>query len=782
MAAKNANNSGARDMRKESYVDFSALYNKYKRFWWLFVLCFVGCMGLAVFYLTVKKPVYALVSTILISDEDNSAAGSIGSAIMKSFSLGGSTASVDDEIIVINSLSITKDMVRELKLNCAYTLHKGFLNNDDLYKCSPITVSAPDAVFDTLTQMMKFVVKVSPEGNIKIKVKKGRFKTLAEVEADRFPVTVPTMLGIYVVDTTEFYRAGQELDIRAMVGGYQNVAEDYNELIDGVIISKKSNGIHLLYDDTNVPRGKDILNKIVELYNKRCQNEKDEMAVNTGRFIDERLNLIYGDLAESEADIEKFKIANDMVDIEADLTVIYGKKTLGEQTKLELVKEYEVMKMIKEFVNDPANDGSMIPFSVGISSEAGGPVEIYNSLMVERAKLAGSAKSSNVSLRQMDEQLATVRESVRNAVDRSLEGLRLQIEQADKVEAEAESALGSLPTKEREFRELYRQQYIKNELYIFLLQKREENALVLAAKSPKGKIVDNAYAFTKPIEPNKGLTLFVGLFFGLGLPVLILYLKALFTTRFTSQEELESIVNAPVLGEICHNRHRATLVVREGKTSSIVELFRLLRNNVQFMLPRESSNVLLVTSSVAGEGKSFVSLNLAASFALLGKRVVLVGMDIRSPKLAEYLKIKPAPGVTSFLAKKEVPLESIIQTSADVPGLDVIVGGPVPPNPSELLLSYRVEELVNTLRGQYDCVIIDSAPMAMVSDTFSLAPHCDLVLYVTRANYTKRSLIKYFNSVLARGQIKNAGVIINDSNPKLSQGYGYGYGSGDDDD
>lgn len=782
MAVNSTPNGGApSNMRRESYFDFGALYAKYKRFWWLFALCLVGCMGLSVMYLMVKKPVYALVGTILISDDDDSSSGSsIGSAIMKNFSLGGSSANVEDEIVVINSLSITKDMVRELKLNCRAREHRGFLRNIDLYDESPISVNAPDALFDTLTYTLNFRIKVDQEGAIKVKVKKGRFKTLADIETDHFPVTVPTIYGIYMLDTTRFYNAGKELDLKVMVGGYQSVAEDYNEDIDAVLISKKSNGIRLTYDDSHVRRGKEILNKIVELYNKRCQREKDETAINTGRFIDERLNIIYNDLSASEADIERYKRDHDLVDIEADLEVIYGQKTLGDQTRLELSTEYEVMKMVKDFVNDPANDYSMIPFSVGKTSEAGGPVEMYNDLVLERTKLASSAKTSNIMLKTMDDQLALVRENVRKAVDKALDGLRIQIEEVDKVGNEAKDKLTSLPTVEREFQDLYRQQLIKNELYTFMLQKREENALVLAATTPKGKIVDSAYAYTEPVAPKKGLVLFVGLFFGIVLPILILYVKALFTTRFSSIDELETIVNSPVLGEICHNRHHTALVVREGKTSSIVELFRLLRNNVQFMLPRESNNVLLVTSSIAGEGKSFVALNLASSFALLGKKVALVGMDIRSPKLAEYLKIKPTPGVTTFLAKNETAADDIVQHSNDVEGLDVIVGGPIPPNPSELLLSKRVKMLIDELRGRYDCVIIDSAPIAMVSDTFSLAPYTDLVLYVTRANYTKRSLIKYFNSVVSRGQIRNTGVIINDSNPKLSQGYGYGYGSKDE--
>ncbi|MEG0701197.1 MAG: polysaccharide biosynthesis tyrosine autokinase, partial [Muribaculaceae bacterium] len=342
-------------------------------------------------------------------------------------------------------------------------------------------------------------------------------------------------------------------------------------------------------------------------------------------------------------------------------------------------------------------------------------------------------------------------------------------------EAESLSKLGNIPTQEREFIQLRRQQSIKNELYTFLLKKGEENELVLAATTPKGKIVDQAFALSEPIAPSLPMAVSLALFFGIVIPFFILYIKALFTTRFSSQDELEEIIDIPVLGEVCHSRHSAAVVVRPGKISSIVELFRLIRNNIQFMLPAKDDKVILVTSSVSGEGKSFISANIAASFALLNKKVVLVGLDIRSPRLAEYMSLKATNGVTSFLSREEVQIDDIIQ-HYDINGLDVIVAGPVPPNPSELLLSPRVEELFSKLRDRYDYVIIDSAPIAMVSDTFSLAKFSNTIIYVTRADFTKRSFVKYLNNVVRKGQLSNVSAIINDTNPKFSHGYGYGYG------
>ncbi len=761
-------------LSKESYIDFSAIFNKYKRHWWLFAISIVACLALSVLYLYVKKPTYWVYSSVIISDDNDS--GGKGASLLKNFSLGGGGASVDDELIVMNSHELRMKIAKELKTNCTYLEKTGFLKKKEYYHNSPIEVSAPDQLFDTLLNTLKFKINIDDKGkDIHIVVKEGLFKTLADVTADKFPVIVKTSYGIYSVNATKFYHPGKDLNMTAIVTGYVPVAEYYDVKLQASLQSKKSNGISLSILETNIERGKDVLNKLNELYNKRCQAEKDETAINTGKFIDDRLMLIYNELSTSEAEIEKYKQANGMADMSTDVQTIYQRRGSAENAQVQLETQYSILNMIRDFVKDPSNNGSLIPFNADFSS-AGDAIKAYNELILQKMSLEKSAKSNNVILLGLNEQIDAIRKNMISSINKNLDGMRIRLNEAKSQNSLAQNQLGGIPKKEREFRELYRQQSIKNELYTFLLQKREENALVLAATTPKGKIVDNAYSMSEPESPNKVAVLLFGLIAGIFLPVIIFYFKNLFTTKFATQEELEGLVNVPVLGEICHNRHRSTLVVKEGKTSSIVELFRLLRNNIQFMLPSAEDNVILVTSSVSGEGKSFVSLNLAASFALLGKKVALVGMDIRSPKLADYLSMKSTPGVTSYLAKNDVTIGEIVQHSTEVEGLDVYVGGPIPPNPSELLLTKRVEELVKELKAGYDYVIIDSAPIAMVSDTFSLGRYTNAIVYVTRSNYTKRNYVKYMSNTVERGQLKNVALVLNDSNPQISQGYGYGYG------
>ena len=773
MSNSYGNDNTQNNNQGDKIVDFGNIFNKYKRYWWLFALSLVACIGLSILYLKYTLPKYLVISTVLVDQDDD--AGSAGASLLKSLSIGGGGASVDDEVVVMGSQEICNKMIKELKINRIYVQRNSPLNREELYKKSPIEIDAPDEVFDTLSIGMTFKISIKEDGKADIKVKKGLFKTLATLENQMLPVNVKTPYGIFMVRATEYYKPGKEVVINANVKGNQLRAEDIMKDLTVKVLNKKSNAIYMDIEIANIERGKDMLNTMTTLYNERGQQEKDEQAINTANFINERLTLIYNDLTNSEADIEAYKRTHNVADVAVQTKTSIGRQEMADNRIVQLEAQYRIVNLINDFINDPRNKHSYIPFEAD-STAASGSIRAYNELVMKRAELAKSAKEGNDVLKEIDHQINTMRESVRQGVNNTLSALKIQIDKANQLSNESQGEMSQVPTQEREMRELYREQGIQNALYTFLLQKREENALVLAATTPKGKIVDHAYAQSKPVAPNKPVILLLGLLAGLLLPVLFLYLKNLFTTKFSTQDELQEISKSPVLGEICHNRHHDALVVKPGKTSSIVELFRLLRNNVQFLMTKKDDKVVLVTSSISGEGKSFVSTNLASSFALLGKKTALVGMDIRSPQLAKMLNMKDAPGVTSFLSTPDMALTDIVQQVEDIENLNVIVAGPIPPNPSELLLGERTPQLIEQLRNEFDIIIIDSAPIAMVSDTFSLANYGDATLFVTRAKYTKRNFIKYFNDVVARKQFHNAALVLNDSNPRLSAGYGYGYG------
>ncbi len=772
MADNNTNNF----QQEEQVFDFGALFDKYKRYWWLFLLSLLACLSLAYFYLKVTNKVYSVNAVVLVAQEDNSS--SAGANLLKSMKLVSAGGKVEDEMIVFSSQELCTDVAKRLRLNRRYIEKKAWYKPDvDHYNNSPVEIIAPEEMFDTLSSV-SFKIDINKEGRASIKANSGKEK-LANFKDLKLPATIKTTYGTFTIKTTEDYDPEKPCHIKASLIGSQHCGQSLNKKIKVKLITKKANGINLSINENVKSRGKDILNTLINLYNERGQVEKDEQAINTAKFIDERLALIYKGLTSSEADIEAFRHRNNMINVEMQMKSAMAKQELADQAIIKLEANKRLLGMVKEFVNDPANKHSYIPFDVD-SSAASGSIKAYNNLLAKRQELELSAQGDNLALKRIDEQIETMHNNIVKGIDTSIKGINMRLSQAQSRTSSVDNDMNKVPTIEREAQDLYRQQGIQNTLYTFLLQKREENSLVLAATTPKGKIVDHAYASINPIKPAKMKIYFVALVMGLLIPLMLLFLKRLLTTKFSTQEELQNISKAPVVGEICHNRHRSQLVVKEGKSSSIVELFRLLRNNIQFMLPTNDDKVMLVTSSISGEGKSFVSLNLASSFSLLGKRVILVGMDIRSPKLADMVEINDTPGVTAFLAKTNVTLDDVIQHCPEVENLDIIVGGTIPPNPSELLLTNRVEEMINQLKERYDYVILDSAPIAMVSDTYSLSRYANVTIYVTRANYTKRSLVRYMNNALGRRQLNNVAVVLNDTNPKMSQGYGYGYGQDKD--
>ena len=758
--------------QEEQIIDFGAFVRKYKRYWWLFLLSLIACIALAFAYLKLAKRVYQVRSVVLVAQDDNSAGA--GASLLKSMKLMGQGSKVDDEMIVFSSQELCTQVAKDLGLNHSYIEDRGWFKREkDHYNSTPIEVIAPEEMFDTLSTV-KFKIDLDKTGHANIKVTSGSDK-LANVKNVTLPTSLKTTYGTFAIKTTDELKKGKPCHITARLTGNQLLGERLNKRIKVKLATKKSNGINLSIAENSKTRGKDILNKLMQLYNERGQHEKDEQAINTAKFIDERLALIYKGLTSSEADIESYKRANKIVDPELQVKSAVAKQELSERAIVRLETNKQLLGMVKDFVSNPANKNSYIPFEVD-SSAASASIRAYNNLLAKRQELQQSAKGDNIALKQIEEQIETMHANVLQGVNSSIKGVDLQL---SKVRSQANATandLGQVPTQEREARELLRQQGIQNALYTFLLEKREENALVLAATTPKGKIVDHAYAETTPISPNKMVVLAMALLASFFLPLFLLYLKDMFTTKFSNQEELEEISQVPFIGHIHHNRHNTQLVVKDGKTSSIVELFRYVRNNLQFILNKDDDKVILVTSSISGEGKSFISTNIASSFALLGKRVALVGMDIRSPKLATMLDLNEVPGVTSYLSRGDVTLDQIAQPCKEVNGMDVFVGGAIPPNPSELLLGDRVKDLFRDLREQYDVIIVDSAPVAMVSDSFALDKYSNATVYVTRANYTKRNLIKFMNRIAANKQLKNMCVVLNDTKPSGDNTYGYGYG------
>ena len=728
------------------------------RHWWLFALSFIFCFGILFLYLRKTLPSYIVSSTVLVDDHSLSFAGignSKGNSMLKSM-IGGGDVNVFNEIEILASENLAAKTVDALDINCRYYEKTGFLKKQDHYGTSPIIVEAPKELFDTLSVTLPFKIKVYADGKTDITVKKGMFSNYAELKGVELPATVKTPFGLFVVKPTQYFTPKHEYSITASVAGNIPAALELQKDMTVDLKAKKTDIVYMDVMDNDVKRGRDILNTLVRLYNERGMKESDTQGMTTARFIDERLSLIYKNLMGSEAEIEAYKKAHNLIDpvAQAKTTIIKGETS--ESAIIALETQYRIASMIKGFITDPANKHSLIPFeSDSLSAKM---VRSYNALITQRQHLETSAKADNPALVQLDQQLNAMRENMLGSVNNALGAMRIKIDRAKDLQGESKGDMSQFASTERETRNLYRNQAIQNELYIFLLQKREENALKMAAAQPKGKLVDEAYAASEPVKPKKPLLAFVALIMTFALPFCILYVKKMLKNKIGSQDELEAITPAHLLGQIYHAREDELQVIADTNTKN-AELFRYLRGNVQFVLPESTDKVVLVTSAVAAEGKSYIAANVASSLALMGKKVALVELNLRKPSLGEMFGIIASKGMSDYLSNGEVSLHDIVSTTAD--GLDVYVAGTVPPNPSELLQGSRAAQLMEQLREQYDYVVVDSASLATASDTFSLTNQADATVVVLRANSTKQAYVKWINRLMAEGKLSNVGFVLN---------------------
>lgn len=728
------------------------------RHWWLFALSFIFCFGILFLYLRKTLPSYIVSSTVLVDDQSLSFAGignPKGNSMLKSV-MGGGDVNVFNEIEILASENLAAKTVDALDINCRYYEKTGFLKKQDHYGTSPIIVEAPKELFDTLSVTLPFKIKVNSDGKTDITVKKGMFSNYAELKGVELPATVKTPFGLFVVKPTQYFTPKHEYSITASVAGNIPAALELQKDMTVDLKAKKTDIVYMDVMDNDVKRGRDILNTLVRLYNERGMKESDTQGMTTARFIDERLSLIYKNLMGSEAEIEAYKKAHSLVDPYTQVKSSIIKGETSESAIIALETQYRIASMIKGFITDPANKHSLIPFeSDSLSAKM---VRSYNALITQRQHLETSAKADNPALVQLDQQLNAMRENMLGSVNNALGAMRIKIDKAKDVQGESKGDMSQFASTERETRTLYRNQAIQNELYIFLLQKREENALKMAAAQPKGKLVDEAYAASEPVKPKKPLLAFVALMMTFAIPFCILYVKKMLKNKIGSQDELEAITPAHLLGQIYHAREDELQVIADTNTKN-AELFRYLRGNMQFVLPESTDKVVLVTSAVAAEGKSYIAANVASSLALMGKKVALVELNLRKPSLGEMFGIIASKGMSDYLSNGEVSLHDIVSTTAD--GLDVYVAGTVPPNPSELLQGSRAAQLMEQLREQYDYVVVDSASLATASDTFSLTSQADATVVVLRANSTKQAYVKWINRLMAEGKLSNVGFVLN---------------------
>lgn len=746
---------------------------KVKWYWFVISVIIFGFLG-AVYALSVPSS-YQVIANILISSEDGGPTNGM-SEIASQFTLGnmmGGTSSVDDEINVVRSHSNLRQTVKDLGLNTSYNVKLFRLFNRSVPDKSPVIMTCDSGIADTLKVGISFKLVVDKQHKVDITAKVKR-DVIAEVEDCSFPVVLNTPYGVFTFNSTKYLKEDKSVRMNIWFCSYDAAAEGLGEDIAIYIPSKRANVISLGAVSTTPDFTQRILDRIVENYNLAGIKEKQKKDQKTADFVNERLRSITDELDLSEEDIESYKKRYDLTDVQADVAKWMGRTSTLETQIMNAQTELHVLALTRDFLENPENKNQLIP---ALNVNASVPVESYNNLILRRMNLEENAKGNNTVLRQLDEKISAVRNNMVVSLHKAYDNAVVRLRDLEKQKQTSKSKLNEYPMHERQFGSIKRQQSIKEELYLYLLTKKEETNIALANAVARGKIIDEAYTLTEPVNLSKKKVIAIAIFIGLILPFIALFLSDRFKNKFDTVEELERLTPVPILGEICNRENNGSpLVVRSsGGSSSVAELFRLIRTNLQFVLGNTAgSKVILMTSTISGEGKSFVSINLASSFAVLGKKTLLMGLDIRNPKLAEYLNINPTVGFTQYVANDSLTIDSIVLKESLEKNLDIITAGPVPPNPSELLQSERVDKLFARLREMYDYIIIDSAPVGMVSDSFALDRVADATVYMARANYTSQKEISFLNKLYADKRLRKITLILNGT--KAKAGYGYGYG------
>jgi tyrosine-protein kinase Etk/Wzc len=753
-------------------INIREILIKYLLKWHWFLISVFLCIAIAYVYLKITNEQFLVQSTILIR-KDKSSSGLLDMSMLDG--LGGvstgSSKEVEDEIEVLSSKTLMTNVIKSLGVENEY-FEKGTFRYDEIYPLTPLKIVTPQSFNDTVKKAVTFKITRMDTGyDIAYTYGKEnkKYKNL------NIGNVLSTSAGIFRFQQILPIKKGET--IKVISYSIRSLTDEYCANIKIASVNKKSNAIGVSTVSSCPKKMEVVLDKLIELYNQDAVLDKNLIATSTAAFIEERIKLIGSELSDVEVDVENYKKRNKLTDITTDAD-LFLKSSSEYDTKLaELETQLNLVGYIEAYVKANKHQYDLVPANLGIEDKSLLLlIQDYNKALLDRIKLMRTANQSNPVLMQMEQQLKELRTSIVVSIASIKDGLKISKRDVLGKTNQFTSRINGVPTQERQLTDILRQKDIKSKLYLFLLQKREENALSLASTIPSAKTLDAAFTSLSPVSPKRMMVYLLFLIIGILIPLVTIYVSDMLNNKILNIKELKRLVKVPYLGSIGLKKESDVVVVREGRTTPIVEMFRIIRTNLQFMLSGKEGHPILITSSISGEGKSFTSINIAMSFALMKKKVLLVGLDIRSPMLGSYLHLSKEKGITLYIADESYTAEDIIIPSNLHPFLDVIPAGPVPPNPAELIMNQRLDDLFQQLRGMYDYIIVDSAPIGLVSDTYLLNRLVDNCIYVARQNYTPREACSLINEIYDHNRLTGMSVILNGTNESSGYGYGYGYG------
>ena len=772
------NNMNEQDEEK---INYQELLFRYIIHWPWFVASVLVCLIGAWVYLHFQTPVYQVSASIMIKDDKKGS----GSTDLENLGIGGvitSTQGIDNEIEVLRSKTILKEVVNNLELYITYYDEDEFPEKE-LYQTSPVIVNLTAQEADKLPGSALLAMKLSPEGVLDVNLKVGLNEYNQRFE--KLPAVLPTDAGTFGFALKDSLSGGQmeghkgERHIRAVVSRPFGVAKGYQGALSIAPTSRTTSVAVVSLMNTNIQRARDFINKLMEMYNRNTNNDKNEVAEKTREFINERIKIIDEELGSTEDKLEAFKRNAGLTDISSDAQLAVSGNAEYEKRRVDNGTQINLVRDLIKYINNPLNEYELLPGNIGLS-DAGLTTQIgrYNELIIERKRLLRTSTESNPMIVNLDTSIRAMKSNVQAAINGTLQGLLIVKADLEREAGRFSRRISDAPGQERQYVSIARQQEIKAGLYLMLLQKREENAITLAATANNAKIIDEPVATGGPLSPKPNMIYMIALVLGVGLPVGVIFLIGLTKFKIEGRGDVEKLTRLPIVGDVpLTNEKAGSIAVFENQNTLMSETFRHIRTNLQFMLENDQK-VILVTSTVSGEGKSFISSNLAISLSLLGKRVVIVGLDIRKPGLNKIFNIpRKEQGITQYLSNPEKNLMDFVQPSDVSKNLYILPGGIVPPNPTELLARDGLDKAIETLKKNFDYVILDTAPAGMVTDTLLVGRVADLSVYVCRADYSRKAEFTLINELAADNKLPNICTIINGLDLKKKKyGYYYGYG------
>ena len=791
---KNADNQEVSAVPEEqSAFSFQNLFAMLVLNWQWFLLSLLICFCGALLYLRYAKPVYQVSAKMLVKDEQNNRRSTANQMLsnMQDFGFMTNSAGIENEVEILQSSILAREVVQDLKLYVNYQVF-GRISKHLVYGMQPVNVDLDNehlAQLDyellegekSIRMVLSYNNGYDVVGNLLLK---GKEQKSFHYTFEKLPTRIKTDYGelLFYANGTAAMKEGDryEITIRPPMA----VASAYVKNLTVAPTSKQTSIAQLSLNDQNIRRGLDFLKQLAVCYNRQANSDKNEVALKTEEFINGRLEKIDAELGATENNLESYKKRNAVTQLQMDATQSLTQSTQYEAKLTEASSQIQLLDYLREFVDNPNNDYKIIPSNIGMTDNSSTSLIIaYNEKVQERNRLLKVASEQAPQVQVLTSTLDDLQSSIRTALLQARRSLDIQRQNLQRQYSKYQGRIGNTPEQERVLNQIGRQQEVKSGLYLLLLQKREENSISLAATADKGKLIDEP-KFDSKVSPKGAIILLAALIVGLAIPFCVLYILQLLSFRIEGHDDVARLTRLPIVADVPvasdSVKSAAGIVVQANKNNQIDEIFRSMRTNIQFMM-KEHDQVILFTSSTSGEGKTFLAANLAVSFALLGKKVILCGLDIRKPALGRLFNLKDrTAGISQLLVKDkvaEIDLRTAICPSGVNENLDLLLAGPTPPNPTELLARENLKQVLDLLKEKYDYIILDTAPVGLVTDTLQIARYANVNCYVCRADYTPKTNIGLLNTLAEEEKLKNVCLILNGVDmSKKKYGYYYGYG------